>query len=191
VVKAMALWAIDDDIRGHSAQLRASIRAERSCRIVTELFAMVDQKLPRVSGKSKLTEIRYILSRRTSFERFLADGCIEIDSNIVERAIRPANHHPQECTLRWLLWWWLHLSNNCHVLDHRQDEQRRSSRLAAPLRRTAGGYQTPKSPTSCPRLPAYDVLRFRGRQLSGITFVATDGSFYVRAQQQRHEKRQR
>jgi len=29
------------------------------------------------------------LSRRTTLERFLADGRIEIDSNIVERAIRP------------------------------------------------------------------------------------------------------
>ena len=41
-------------------------------------------------GKSKLAEIiRYTLSRRAAFERFLADGRIEIDSNIVERAIRP------------------------------------------------------------------------------------------------------
>lgn len=64
------------------------VRAERSRPIVTELFAMLDRELPRLSGKSKLAEIiRYTLSRRTSFERFLADGHIEIDSNIVERAI--------------------------------------------------------------------------------------------------------
>jgi len=84
------LWAIEEDIRGHGAELRASIRAERSRPIVTELFAMLDRELPRLSGKSKLAEIiRYTLSRRTSFERFLADGRIEIESNIVERAIRP------------------------------------------------------------------------------------------------------
>ena len=36
---------------------------------------MLDRELPRLSGKSKLAEIiRYTLSRRTSFERFLADG---------------------------------------------------------------------------------------------------------------------
>jgi transposase len=91
VVKAMApLWAIEDDIRGHSAELRASIRAERSRPIVTELFAMLDPELPRLSGKVKLAEIiRYVLSRRAALERFLTDGRIEIDSNIVERAIRP------------------------------------------------------------------------------------------------------
>jgi transposase len=46
--------------------------------------------LPRLSGKSKLAEaIRYAISRRTVLERFLGDGRIEIDSNIVERLIRP------------------------------------------------------------------------------------------------------
>lgn len=91
VVKAMApLWAIEEEIRGHGAELRASIRAERARPIVTELFNMLDRELPRLSGKSKLAEIiRYTLSRRAAFERFLADGRIEIDSNIVERAIRP------------------------------------------------------------------------------------------------------
>ncbi|SDG54284.1 transposase domain-containing protein, partial [Pelagibacterium luteolum] len=33
--------------------------------------------------------IRYTLARRAVLERFLVDGRIEIDSNIVERAIRP------------------------------------------------------------------------------------------------------
>ena len=91
VVNAMApLWAIEDDIRGHGAELRASIRAERSSPIVAELFAMLDRELPRLSGKSKLAEaIRYTSSRRAAFERFLTDGRIEIDSNIVERTIRP------------------------------------------------------------------------------------------------------
>jgi transposase len=43
-----------------------------------------------VSAKSKLAEaLRYSIKRRDVFERFLTDGRIEIDSNIVERAIRP------------------------------------------------------------------------------------------------------
>lgn len=33
--------------------------------------------------------IRYAIARRDIFERFLTDGLIELDSNIVERAIRP------------------------------------------------------------------------------------------------------
>jgi hypothetical protein len=43
-----------------------------------------------ISGKSKLAEaIRYATSRRKVLECFLTDGRVEIDSNIVERAIRP------------------------------------------------------------------------------------------------------
>ncbi|UHS63930.1 transposase [Agrobacterium vaccinii] len=43
-----------------------------------------------MSGKSKTAEaIRYAINRRQSLERFLDEGCIEIGSNIVERAIRP------------------------------------------------------------------------------------------------------
>jgi transposase len=50
----------------------------------------VEKELPRLSGKSKLAEaIRYATSRRSALERFLSDGRIEIDSNTVERAIRP------------------------------------------------------------------------------------------------------
>lgn len=91
VLKAMApLWAIEDDIRGHDAGLRAAIRQERSAPLVASLFAMLERELPRLSGKTKLAEaIRYTLSRRAAFQRFLTDGRIEIDSNIVERTIRP------------------------------------------------------------------------------------------------------
>ncbi|GHA39453.1 transposase [Devosia pacifica] len=91
VVTAMApLWAIEDDIRGHDPDLRAAIRGEKSVPIVSNVLAMLDRELPRISGKSKLAEaIRYTLARRAVLERFLVDGRIEIDSNIVERAIRP------------------------------------------------------------------------------------------------------
>lgn len=91
VVTAMApLWSIEDDIRGHDPDLRAAIRAEKSAPIVSTVLAMLDRELPRISGKSKLAEaIRYTLARRAVLERFLVDGRIEIDSNIVERAIRP------------------------------------------------------------------------------------------------------
>jgi len=56
---------------------------------VAALFDLREKELPRLSGKSKLTEaIRYVTSRRIALERFLIDGRIEIDSNIAERAIR-------------------------------------------------------------------------------------------------------
>src|SRR5208337_498609 len=47
-------------------------------------------KLEIISQKSKLAEaIRYALSRWEGLTSFLDDGQIEIDNNIVERAIRP------------------------------------------------------------------------------------------------------
>ena len=47
-------------------------------------------KLALISQKTKLAEaIRYALSRWDGLTRFIDDGRIEIDSNIVERAIRP------------------------------------------------------------------------------------------------------
>ena len=90
IERMVPLWAVEEAVRGQSPQARANRRQEQSARIVAELFALWEKQLPRLSGKSKLAEaIRYALSRRRALERFLADGRIEIDSNIVERAIRP------------------------------------------------------------------------------------------------------
>lgn len=46
-------------------------------------FTLLDRELPRLSM------IRHTPNRRRALERFRANGRIEIDSNIVERAIRP------------------------------------------------------------------------------------------------------
>lgn len=50
----------------------------------------LESKPAAVSGKSKLGEaIRYALSRWAGLTRYLDDGRIEIDSNVIERAMRP------------------------------------------------------------------------------------------------------
>src|SRR6516165_7506139 len=84
------LWEIEADIRGRDPETRMKARQEKSAAIVATLFDLWHKELLRLSGKSKLAEaIRYATSRRAALERFLSDGRIEIDSNIVERAIRP------------------------------------------------------------------------------------------------------
>ena len=84
------LWKIGADIRGQDPATRVKVRQEKSAAIVAALFDLWENELRRLSGKSKLAEaIRYATSRRTALERFLSDGRIEIDSNTVERAIRP------------------------------------------------------------------------------------------------------
>ena len=62
----------------------------RSRPIVAELEPWLREKLALFSQKSKLAQaIRYGLSRWDGLVRFLDDGRVEIDSNTVERSIRP------------------------------------------------------------------------------------------------------
>src|SRR5579863_8035377 len=84
------LYAVEKDIRGRSADERRNVRQDRSRPIVDALEPWLRAKLALISQKTKLAEvIRYALSRWEGLTRFLDDGCIEIDSNVVERSIRP------------------------------------------------------------------------------------------------------
>jgi transposase len=84
------LYAVEDELRGASAEQRRAVRQERSRAIVDDLRRYLDARSRQVSAKSKLGEaIRYALSRWDGLTRFLDDGCIDLDSNVVERSIRP------------------------------------------------------------------------------------------------------
>lgn len=84
------LYKIEGESRGRTAEERRAIRQARSRPIVDALEPWLRDKLVLVSQKSKLAEaIRYALSRWAGLARFLDDGQIEIDNNVVERAIRP------------------------------------------------------------------------------------------------------
>lgn len=90
IIAMTELWKVEDEVRGKDAASRAARRQEKSAAIVASLFELWEKELGKISGKSKTAEaIRYALARRAALERFLTDGRIEIDSNIVERAIRP------------------------------------------------------------------------------------------------------
>lgn len=85
-----ALYAIESDIRGQNPNDRRAARQEKSRPILDALEPWLREKLALISQKTKLAEaIRYALSRWDGLTRFVDDGRIEIDSNIVERAIRP------------------------------------------------------------------------------------------------------
>ncbi len=84
------LYAIEAEVRGHSADARRAERQARSKPLVEDLNTWLAQQLARVSGRSPIAEaIRYGLSHWHGLVRFLDDGRIEIDSNTVERSIRP------------------------------------------------------------------------------------------------------
>lgn len=90
VERMRALWAVEAEIRGQDAERRRAVRVVRSAPIIAALWSWWDSELRRIPGSSKLAAaIRYAVSHRVALERFLHDGRVEIDSNTVERAIRP------------------------------------------------------------------------------------------------------
>lgn len=92
------LWAVEAQVRGCAPQTRLDARRAASAPIVEELQARWESELTRISSKSKLAEaIRYSLSRKAEFRRFLEDGRAELDNNSVERAIRPQTMRESLC----------------------------------------------------------------------------------------------
>lgn len=84
------LYAIEDEVRGSPAEQRRAVRVERSRVIVDDLKPYLEARLRQVSAKSKLAEaIRYALGRWNGLTNFLDDGRIDLDTNTVERSIRP------------------------------------------------------------------------------------------------------
>jgi transposase len=85
-----ALYAIEKTIRGKSADERRAVRQDNSKPLVFALKAWLELQLARVSTKSVIADvIRYGLNHWEGLVRFLDDGRIELDTNIVERSIRP------------------------------------------------------------------------------------------------------
>ena len=85
-----ALYAIEAEIRGRPPAVRHAVRQARSKPLVEALFAWLEEQLARLPGGSPTAKaIRYPLNHREGLCRFLDDGRIELDTNVVERAIRP------------------------------------------------------------------------------------------------------
>ena len=73
-----------------SPEQRRAARTDRGRVVVDGLRLYLDARLRQVRAKSKLAEaIRYALTRWDGLSRFLDGGRIDLDSNPVERSIRP------------------------------------------------------------------------------------------------------
>jgi len=93
------LYAIEKTIRGRSADERRAVRTEKTKPLVLALKRWFEEKLAHVSGKSVIAEaIRYGLNHWDGLVRFLEDGRIELDTNIVERGMRPIAMTESFCT---------------------------------------------------------------------------------------------
>jgi transposase len=85
-----ALYRIEKDLRGQSADQRRAARQKHSKPIIDAFALWLAQHRARVSAKSPTGEaLKYIAKYWDGLILFLSDGRIEIDNNTVERTIRP------------------------------------------------------------------------------------------------------
>jgi transposase len=86
------LYKVEEEarIRQLSAEERLALRQEKSLPVLEQLFMWMQTELGKVLPKSPIGRaIAYTLKRKENLERFLLDGRLEIDNNLVENAIRP------------------------------------------------------------------------------------------------------
>lgn len=89
LLRIAALYKIEDSIRGRDPGHRQTVRQNLSRPLVDEFFTWLSAQAARVSRKSDLgVAMAYMLRRQDGFRLFLDDGCVDIDSNLVENAIR-------------------------------------------------------------------------------------------------------
>ena len=84
------IYAVETRIRGQSPAHRLATRRSLSKPHVDNFRLWIETQLPLLPGRAKLAEaMRYALSRWNGLTRFLHDGRVELDTNPVDRAIRP------------------------------------------------------------------------------------------------------
>jgi transposase len=84
------LYAVEANVRGMVPAERLALRRAMAGPLIADLKPWLKAQLARVPQSGKLAEaIRYTLVRWTGLTRFLDDGRVELDTNPVERAIRP------------------------------------------------------------------------------------------------------
>jgi transposase len=85
-----ALYEIEARIRGNSAAERLAVRQAESKPLVADLRVWFEVQIAKLPARGPTAEaIRYALNHWDGLERFLEDGRIELDTNSVERAMRP------------------------------------------------------------------------------------------------------
>jgi transposase len=83
------LYEIEAGIRGQPPDVRKAVRQLRSRPLVADLHVWLQEHVPRVPGWTDLAKaMRYVLRHWDGLILYLDDGRLEMDTNVVERAIR-------------------------------------------------------------------------------------------------------
>lgn len=89
LVRIAALYKIEDSIRSSDPEHRRAVRQDLSLPLVDAFFTWLAAQAKRILRKSDLGKaLAYMLTRQDGFRLFLDDGHVDIDSNLVENAIR-------------------------------------------------------------------------------------------------------
>lgn len=84
------LYAVEAKVRGRSPEDRLAWRRSLSAPHLAAFKPWLEGQLAQIPRSSTLADaIRYALARWAGLSRFLDDGRVELDTNPVERAIRP------------------------------------------------------------------------------------------------------
>ena len=84
------LCRIEAEIRDSSADQRRAVRQQKTKPLIEALKTWLEEMLRQLpSGSSTATAIRYGFNQWEGLLHFLDDGRIEIDSNTIERSMRP------------------------------------------------------------------------------------------------------
>jgi transposase len=85
-----ALYEIEGSVRCTPAADRLAARQAESKPLVIEMRTWFEAQLAKLPSRSPTAEaIRYALNHWDGLQRFLDDGRVELDSNSIERAMRP------------------------------------------------------------------------------------------------------
>ena len=89
LLRIAALYKIEAEIRTLPPEQRRAVRQEQSRPLVAQFFIWLRAAAARVARKSELGKaLAYMLRREEGFCLFLDDGHVDMDSNLVENAIR-------------------------------------------------------------------------------------------------------
>ena len=84
-----ALFDIEREVNGLSAEQRQAVRKERSAPLLSELEAWLREERVRLSRSASVAKpIDYLLRRWDRFAQFIEDGRICLTNNAAERALR-------------------------------------------------------------------------------------------------------